>query len=120
MPSVKDYVAHSWVSLATVKREHYRALSHYHVACGLLTLLNKKKEKKGQAPKPPAPKSPPPTPTNNINNNNNNNNNNGLHMSNRTRDTLQYIHAPLEEDDTKIQLEIRVPRDEAECKLLGI
>ena len=34
--SVQDYVPFSWVSLAHVKKEHYRALAHYYVAVGLL------------------------------------------------------------------------------------
>jgi hypothetical protein len=110
VPSVKDYVAQSWVSLTTVKQEHYRALSHYHVACGLLSLLKKSSPKKHAAPKPPSkPLIIDPS---------NENNNGGLSLPNRTRDTLQYIHAPLD-DDNKLQLEIKVPRDEAECRLLG-
>ena len=35
-PPVKDYVPYSWVSLAHVKKEHYRALAHFYVAVGLL------------------------------------------------------------------------------------
>ena len=35
-PPVKDYVPFSWVSLAQVKREHYKALANYYVAVGLL------------------------------------------------------------------------------------
>merc|ERR1711972_429128 len=35
-PPVKDYVPFSWVSLAQVKREHYKALSHFYTAPGLL------------------------------------------------------------------------------------
>jgi len=35
-PPVKDYVPFSWVSLAQVKREHYKALSHFYTALGLL------------------------------------------------------------------------------------
>lgn len=112
VPSVKDYVATSWVSLTTVKEEHYRALSHYHVACGLLSLLKKSSPKKHAAPKPPAVKQQHVIDSND-------NNNGGLSLPNRTRDTLQYIHAPYDEDDAKMQLEIKVPRDEAECRLLG-
>ncbi|CAB3370818.1 Hypothetical predicted protein [Cloeon dipterum] len=112
VPSVKDYVAQSWVSLAMVKQEHYRALSHYHVACGLLSLLKKQSSpKKHPAPKPPTPKK--------ISVDANDNNNGSLSLPNRTRDTLQYIHAPNVEDDAKLQIEIRVPKDEAECRLLG-
>jgi hypothetical protein len=116
-PSVKDYVAQSWVSLTTVKEEHYRALSHYHVACGLLSLLKKTSPKKHAAPKPPAGavKAPPSPQVIDANDNNNG----SLSLPNRTRDTLQYIHAPYDEDDAKMQLEIKVPRDEAECRLLG-
>jgi len=32
----QDYVPFSWVALAHVKKEHYRALAHYYVALGLL------------------------------------------------------------------------------------
>jgi len=35
-PPVKDYVPFSWVSLAQVKREHYKALANFYVAKGLL------------------------------------------------------------------------------------
>jgi hypothetical protein len=112
-PCVKDYVAQSWVSLTQVKEEHYRALSHYHVACGLLSLLKKSSPKKHAAPKPPAAVKVPQVIDANDNNNG------SLSLPNRTRDTLQYIHAPYEEDDAKMQLEIKVPRDEAECRLLG-
>ena len=35
-PPVKDYVPFSWASLVHVKKEHYRALSHYCVAVGIL------------------------------------------------------------------------------------
>lgn len=35
-PPVKDYVPYSWVCLTQVKTEHYKALSHYYVAVGLL------------------------------------------------------------------------------------
>lgn len=35
-PPVKDYVPYSWISLVLVKAQHYRALSHYYVAIGLL------------------------------------------------------------------------------------
>lgn len=35
-PPVKDYVPFSWVSLAQVKREHYKALANFYVALGLL------------------------------------------------------------------------------------
>ncbi|KAG8222093.1 hypothetical protein J437_LFUL000856 [Ladona fulva] len=38
-PPVRDYVPHSWVALALVKREHYAALSHLHVALGMLEAL---------------------------------------------------------------------------------
>ncbi|XP_046385024.1 rhophilin-2 [Ischnura elegans] len=79
-PPVRDYVPHSWVALALVKREHYAALSHLHVALGMLEAL----------PSVDA-------------------------LTTRTRDVLAYIH--LEEGDT--QLEIRVPKDDAERKLLG-
>ena len=33
---VRDYVPESWISLVSVKREHYLALSHRHCAAGLL------------------------------------------------------------------------------------
>lgn len=33
---VRDYVPESWVSLVSVKREHFLALSHRHCAAGLL------------------------------------------------------------------------------------
>ncbi|XP_014206839.1 rhophilin-2 isoform X2 [Copidosoma floridanum] len=33
---VRDYVPESWISLVSVKREHYLAVSHRHVAAGLL------------------------------------------------------------------------------------
>jgi hypothetical protein len=33
---VKDYVPFSWVSLAQVKREHYKALANFYTALGLL------------------------------------------------------------------------------------
>ena len=33
---VKDYVPFSWVSLAQVKKEHYRALANFYLALGLL------------------------------------------------------------------------------------
>lgn len=35
-PPVKDYLPYSWISLLSVKAEHYRAIAHYYVACGLL------------------------------------------------------------------------------------
>ncbi|XP_022644990.1 rhophilin-1-like isoform X2 [Varroa jacobsoni] len=35
-PPIKDYLPYSWVSLLSVKAEHYRALAHFYVACGLL------------------------------------------------------------------------------------
>jgi hypothetical protein len=35
-PPVKDYAPYSWVSLAHVKKEHYRALAHFYVAVGLV------------------------------------------------------------------------------------
>lgn len=35
-PPVKEYVPYTWVSLVTVKREHYRALANYYVAIALL------------------------------------------------------------------------------------
>ena len=35
-PPVKDYVPYSWGSLVHVKKEHYKALSHYFVALGIL------------------------------------------------------------------------------------
>lgn len=35
-PPVKDYVPFSWVSLAQVKQEHYRALANFYIAVGLL------------------------------------------------------------------------------------
>ena len=35
-PPVKDYVPFSWVSLAQVKREHYKALANFYTALGLL------------------------------------------------------------------------------------
>ena len=35
-PPVKDYVPYSWGSLVHVKKEHYKALSHYFVAQGIL------------------------------------------------------------------------------------
>ena len=33
---MKDYVPFSWVSLAQVKQEHYRALANFYIAVGLL------------------------------------------------------------------------------------
>jgi len=33
---VKDYVPYSWVCLTQVKKEHYKALSHFYVSLGLL------------------------------------------------------------------------------------
>ena len=39
-PPVQDYAPFSWVSLAHVKKEHYRALAHYYVALGLLDHKN--------------------------------------------------------------------------------
>lgn len=33
---VRDYVPESWISLVSVKREHYLAVSHRHCAAGLL------------------------------------------------------------------------------------
>ena len=36
LPPVKDYVPYTWVSLVSVKREHYRALSHYYIAIALI------------------------------------------------------------------------------------
>ncbi|XP_077982094.1 rhophilin-2-like [Glandiceps talaboti] len=36
LESVKDYVPYSWISLALVKSEHFKALSHYYVTKGLL------------------------------------------------------------------------------------
>lgn len=33
---VRDYVPESWISLVSVKREHYLAISHRHCAAGLL------------------------------------------------------------------------------------
>ena len=35
-PPVKEFVPFTWVSLVQVKREYYRALSHYYVGVGLL------------------------------------------------------------------------------------
>ncbi|XP_071443196.1 rhophilin-2-like, partial [Hetaerina americana] len=78
-PPVRDYVPHSWVALALVKREHYAALSHLHVALGVLEAL----------PSVGA-------------------------LTSRTREVLTYIH--LEES---AQLDIRVPKDDSERKLLG-
>ena len=34
---VRDYVPESWVSLVSVKREHYLAISHRHCSAGLLS-----------------------------------------------------------------------------------
>ncbi|XP_006816946.1 LOW QUALITY PROTEIN: rhophilin-2-like [Saccoglossus kowalevskii] len=34
--TVKDYVPYSWISLALVKSEHYKAMSHFYVGVGLL------------------------------------------------------------------------------------
>jgi len=44
-PPVKDYVPFSWVSLAQVKREHYKALANYYVAVGLLDHENELESK---------------------------------------------------------------------------
>ena len=38
------------------------------------------------------------------------------HFSERTKDALQYLHG---DSDPKTQLEIRVPQDDSERKLLG-
>ncbi|XP_067006501.1 rhophilin-2 isoform X2 [Anabrus simplex] len=77
--AVKDYVPYSWVALVLVKREHYSALAHYHVAAGLVAQEMS-------------------------------------HMSQRTKEVLQYLH---DDPDPKTQLDLRVPQDDAERKLLG-
>lgn len=45
-PPVKDYVPYSWVCLSQVKREHYKALSNYYVALGLLDHVGDELDKK--------------------------------------------------------------------------
>ncbi|XP_063217121.1 rhophilin-2 isoform X1 [Bacillus rossius redtenbacheri] len=77
--AVRDYVPYSWAALVQVKREHYAALSHFHVAAGVLGARL-------------------------------------ADLSPRTRDTLQFLH---EEGDARTQLEVRLPQDDAERKLLG-
>ena len=42
---VKDYVPYSWVSLVHVKKEHYKALSNFYVALGLLDHEGELKDK---------------------------------------------------------------------------
>uniref|UniRef100_T1ISB1 Rhophilin n=1 Tax=Strigamia maritima TaxID=126957 RepID=T1ISB1_STRMM len=41
---VKDYVPYSWISLVLVKVQHYKALSHYYLAIGLLDYVGELKK----------------------------------------------------------------------------
>ena len=47
-PPVKDYVPYSWVCLAQVKQEHYRALANFYTALGLLDYLGTDLDRKSR------------------------------------------------------------------------
>lgn len=36
--SVKQYVPPAWLALATVKRDHYKAMAHFFTAVGILAM----------------------------------------------------------------------------------
>lgn len=75
---VRDYVPESWISLVLVKREHYLAVSHRHVAAGLLD-----------------------------------------HPINEFRPETRVILERIQQNDSKTQMDIIVPKSEGERQLLG-